>query len=55
MNPRDRLAQRWCLRVFKGQAVYWIGPILGIAAAVYDSLLLRRGKDSAADGAIEPK
>jgi MIP family channel proteins len=57
MNPARSLGPAIVTGLFEGQAVYWIGPILGgVAAAVlYDSLFLRRGKDSPDHGAVEPK
>jgi hypothetical protein len=42
--------------VLEGQAIYWIGPILGSVAAalLYDGLFLRRGKEPVDHGAVRP-
>ena len=56
MNPARSFGPAVVSGVFEGQIVYWIGPIVGaiVAALLYDGLFLRRGKDPADHGAIEP-
>jgi MIP family channel proteins len=57
MNPARSFGPAVASGILEGQLIYWIGPILGSVAAalLYDGLFLRRGKDSADHGAVEPK
>jgi MIP family channel proteins len=56
MNPARTFGPAVVSGVLEGQAVYWIGPILGgiAAALLYDSLFLRRGKEPFDHGAVRP-
>jgi hypothetical protein len=42
--------------IFEGQAVYWIGPLVGAIAAalLYDSLFIRRDREPVDHGAVRP-
>ena len=57
MNPARSLGPALVSQMFEGQAVYWIGPILGgvAAALLYDGLFLRRGKEPVDHGAVDPR
>lgn len=56
MNPARSFGPAVVSGVLDGQLVYWIGPIIGsvLAAVLYDSLFLRRGKEPVDHGAVRP-
>ena len=56
MNPARSFGPAIVSGILEGQAIYWIGPILGsVAAAVlYDRLFLRRGREPVDHGAVRP-
>jgi MIP family channel proteins len=57
MNPARSFGPAIVMRLFEGQAAYFVGPIVGaVAAAVlYDRLFLRREPDAAFHGAVRPE
>jgi MIP family channel proteins len=56
MNPARSFGPAVASGVLEGQLIYWAGPIIGsvIAAVLYDSLFLRRGKEPVDHGAVRP-
>jgi MIP family channel proteins len=56
MNPARSFGPAVVSRVFEGQLVYWIGPIIGaiVAALLYDKLLMGRELEPADHGAVAP-
>jgi MIP family channel proteins len=55
-NPARSFGPAVASGIFEGQAVYWIGPILGAVAAalLYDTLFIRREREPADHGAVRP-
>jgi aquaporin Z len=56
LNPARSLGPAVASGVFEGQAVYWIGPLLGALAAalLYDTLFIRRDREPVDHGAVRP-
>ncbi len=56
LNPARSLGPAVASGVFEGQAVYWIGPLIGalVAALLYDTLFIRRDREPVDHGAVRP-
>ncbi|MEX2152561.1 MAG: aquaporin [Gemmatimonadaceae bacterium] len=56
LNPARSLGPAIASGIFEGQAVYWIGPVVGavIAAVLYDTLFIRREREPLDHGAVRP-
>jgi MIP family channel proteins len=56
LNPARSLGPAVASGIFEGQAVYWIGPLVGAVAAalLYDSLFIRRDREPVDHGAVRP-
>jgi len=56
MNPARSLGPAVVSGQYEAQGVFWIGPLLGgiVAALLYDTLFLRRGKENVLHGPVEP-
>ena len=56
MNPARSFGPAVASGIFEGQAVYWIGPLLGAVAAalLYDTLFIRREREPVDHGAVRP-
>jgi MIP family channel proteins len=56
LNPARSLGPAIASGIFEGQAVYWIGPVVGavIAALLYDTLFIRREREPLDHGAVRP-
>jgi MIP family channel proteins len=55
-NPARSFGPAVVSGIFEGQAVYWIGPIVGAVAAavIYDTLFIRREREPVDHGAVRP-
>ena len=56
LNPARSFGPAVASGIFEGQAIYWIGPILGgiAAALIYDSLFIRHPIEPVDHGPVEP-
>jgi MIP family channel proteins len=56
LNPARSFGPALASGIFEGQAVYWIGPLIGSVAAalLYDSLFIRRDREPVDHGAVRP-
>lgn len=55
-NPARSFGPAVASGIFEGQAVYWIGPIVGAVAAalLYEVLFIRRDREPVDHGAVRP-
>lgn len=56
MNPARSFGPAVASGIFEGQAVFWIGPLIGAVAAalLYDTLFIRREREPVDHGAVRP-
>lgn len=56
LNPARSFGPAVASGIFEGQAVYWIGPIVGALAAalLYEMLFIRRDREPVDHGAVRP-
>lgn len=56
LNPARSFGPAVASGIFEGQAVYWIGPIVGAVAAalLYEMLFIRRDREPVDHGAVRP-
>lgn len=56
LNPARSFGPAVASGIFEGQAVYWIGPLVGALAAalLYDTLFIRREREPVDHGAVRP-
>ncbi|HEU4994338.1 MAG TPA: aquaporin [Gemmatimonadaceae bacterium] len=56
MNPARSFGPAVASGIFEGQAIYWIGPVVGAVAAalLYDTLFIRREREPVDHGAVRP-
>ncbi len=56
LNPARSFGPAVASGIFEGQAVYWIGPIIGAVAAalIYEMLFIRRDREPVDHGAVRP-
>ena len=56
MNPARSFGPALVTGIYEGQFVYWTAPIIGsmLAALLYETLYIPRGREPVEHGAIEP-
>ncbi len=56
LNPARSFGPAVASGIFEGQAVYWVGPIVGaiVAALIYEYLFIGRDREPADHGAVKP-